>query len=98
MSNKYIVLALILIIGNTTTMTSHANSVMPHGKVGFYEAPSTVPSPPSDQEDPETVQMMNTSNQVLPRTGENPSSIVFIGVFIIALSILLFNQRNTKST
>ncbi|MFK4934882.1 LPXTG cell wall anchor domain-containing protein [Lactococcus garvieae] len=98
MRYKYIILVLILIIGKTTAVTSHANSVMTHGKVGFYEVPSTVPFPPSDQEYPETVQMMNTSNQVLPRTGEDSSSIAFIGVFIVALSTLLFSQRNTKST
>ncbi len=97
MRYKYIVLALILILGNTTAMTSHANSVMTHGKVGFYEAPSTVPSPPSDEEHLETVQMMNASNQVLPRTGEDSSSIAFIGVLVVALSTLLFSQRKTKS-
>nr|UKS68174.1 LPXTG cell wall anchor domain-containing protein [Lactococcus garvieae] len=95
MRYKFIVLGLLLLIG-ATTVKGYANSVSINGHVGFYETPSTVPSPPSETQNFGELPINDTSYQILPRTGETPSSISFIGGLTIALGILLiYRRKNT---
>ncbi|NHI76405.1 LPXTG cell wall anchor domain-containing protein [Lactococcus petauri] len=92
MRYKLIALGLFLLIG-TTTVNGHANSLSTNVHVGFYEAPSTVPSPPSETQNLNELPVNDSSYQMLPRTGETTSSISLIGGITIALGILLIHRR-----
>lgn len=96
MRYKFIALGLFLLIG-TTAVHGSANSVSTNGHVGFYEAPSTVPSPPSETQNLGELQMNDSSYQMLPRTGETTSSISLIGGLTIALGILLIYRRRKNT-
>lgn len=96
MRYKFIVLGLFLLIG-ATTVKGYANAVSINGHVGFYEAPSTVPSPPSEEQTLGELHINDSSHQILPRTGEATTSISFIGGLTIALGILLIRQRRKNT-
>lgn len=96
MKYKFIILGLLL-FGGRVTLNGHANSLSTNVHVGFYESPSTVPSPPSEMQNLGELQMNDSSYQMLPRTGETTSSISLIGGLIIALGILLIYRRRKNT-